>query len=130
MIINFHPDESSIKENFKFIGFWRDTKGSISKLPWPDDFVDKKWNEEEKELVAAYLDAGKKVGFWKGSSSCRLGCKNNYFYKSNLEIGSTDQSDGEWVWPEGFSHYIKVHNVKPPIDFINKIIEKSRQDGV
>ena len=37
-------------------------------------------------------------------------------------MGSTDQTDGEWVWPKGLAHYIEHHSVALPEEFIQTMI--------
>jgi len=78
-------------------------------LPWPADFVDRQWDPRERDAVAKYLDAGKTVGSYRGWSTCRLCGKHN---------GSQDLSDGSYVWPQGFSHYVRDHSVRPPVEFV------------
>lgn len=78
-------------------------------LPDPEDFVDFSWSTEERARVAAYLRAGAVVERWFGTSPCRIcGCEN----------GSTCLSDGVFVWPAGFAHYVEVHAVRPPPEFV------------
>jgi hypothetical protein len=104
-----------------YIGFWRYHQDSTGEhyatkgfhLPWPGDFIDPNWDPVERNLVAAYLDLAPDVQFWRGYSFCRLGCEH-------LD-GCTDKSDGRYVWPAGFSHYVRVHNVKPPPGFIQYV---------
>lgn len=52
---------------------------------------------------------------YRGWSTCRL-CK-----KMN---GSCEFSSGGWTWPEGYSHYVKVHNVRPSDEFFTFITRK------
>jgi hypothetical protein len=33
-------------------------------------------------------------------------------------MGSCDFTDGVWVWPEGLSHYLRIHSVRLPEEFI------------
>lgn len=54
------------------------------------------------------------VGAWRGHSWCRFSCKND-------QNGYRDFSDGYYLWPEGFGHYIEVHDLKPPEEFIRHI---------
>jgi hypothetical protein len=37
-------------------------------------------------------------------------------------MGSSDLSDGFWVWPEGLAHYIEDHHVVLPDDFIRHVL--------
>ena len=103
----------------KLIGFWAhsddpdqdyyEDKGL--RLPWPGDFVDMSWDLVERDRVARYLETPDfVVGHCMGLAPCRLGCRR--------EVGSADLCDGTFYWPEGFSHYIRVHGVRPPEEFL------------
>ena len=88
------------------IGYWRKTPEEDSPLPWP---VENSWNapQEVKETVLARL--GKIEGtatprFYKGWSECRLcGCMN----------GSKELEWKGLTIPEGYRHYLVIHNVAP-----------------
>ncbi len=45
---------------------------------------------------------------YMGQSDCRL-CNN--------KNGSVEYENGPWVWPSGYVHYIRDHNVAPSMDF-------------
>lgn len=132
MILDHHPDcpgqDYGVK---KFIGYWAPTKSMLdvflnrnfgseyisryTSYPNPQDFIDLNWDPVEKEKVAEYLDDGNDIEYWMGYSYCR--------FTSKCRVdGVTDKSDGEWIWPAGFSHYVRKHNVKPPVEFIQKIL--------
>lgn len=105
----------------RYIGFWAASsdpeadsyaqKGIL--LPWPEDFVDESWDPEERAMVVRFLKAGQEVEWWRGSSFCRFKCGHS--------MGGTDLSDGHYVWPFGFAHYVEDHGVKPPKEFINHV---------
>jgi hypothetical protein len=40
------------------------------------------------------------------------------------EMGCSALTDGVYVWPEGFAHYIRRHGVKPSDQFITHILDK------
>jgi hypothetical protein len=42
-------------------------------------------------------------------SFCRFGCGVN---------GTIEQTDGVFVWPEGLAHYVEVHSVRLPEEFV------------
>jgi hypothetical protein len=63
-----------------------------------------------REAVAAYLDAGAQHEQYRGYSWCRYGCGDN---------GSSELTDGAWVWPVGLSHYVRQHRVSLPEEFIS-----------
>lgn len=66
---------------------------------------------ETRERVAAYLDQGSVFQSYRGFSWCRFGC-------SHCSMGSRELTDGQWVWPEGLSHYIRDHGVTLPNQFL------------
>jgi hypothetical protein len=72
----------------------------------------------KREAVTSHLNAGRIHARWRGLSSCRL---------CGVHNGSTCLTDGTYVWPSGFSHYIREHNVRPPDDFIQHVLQKRRQ---
>lgn len=103
----------------KQVGFWRQTKDEKSDLPWPGDLVEPRWNPALREVVASYLDDEKfRSTQYRGVSECRL---------CGRSTGSADFTDGTYVWPEGYAHYIRIHAVVPPRDLVEHI--KNRPVG-
>lgn len=98
------------KQNLKRIGFWQSE--SEPNLPLVSKFIDSTWNHSEKLMILDYLQKGKVITTYRGWSTCRVCEKKN---------GSSDLSDGVYVWPEGYYHYIAHHNVKPTEEFLNYI---------
>ena len=37
------------------------------------------------------------------------------------KMGSLNFTDGVWAWPEGLSHYVDVHCVRLPSEFLNHL---------
>ena len=106
----------------KRIGFW-------SKSDSPDKYIDASWDTNERSLVIDYLKAAKVKDYYFGVANCRLNCKKQIktvsdMYDDGFAIGCADMTDGEYIFPEGYVHYVEAHGVKPPVDFINHIIEK------
>ena len=97
------------KKDHISIGFWNNDRNDFPYLPNVKDSIDLSWDEREREAIALYLESGTDVEWWKGFSDCRVCHKFN---------GSTDKSDGKYLWPEGFAHYVREHGVKPPQEFI------------
>ena len=100
------------------IGFWQEgeTPQPRSRLPHPLDHVDPAWDIHERHRVASYLREAKVVASYRGMSSCRIcGCRN----------GSQEHSDGTYLWPSGFSHYLLLHDVKPPQEFIDHVLARA-----
>ena len=90
------------------VGFW-------SESCRPEDAVDPAWGILERYLVMRYLRAGTITATYRGSSNCRIcECFN----------GNCDVSDGTYVWPSGYVHYLELHDVKPPQAFIDHVMRK------
>jgi hypothetical protein len=62
------------------------------------------------DKLATYLESGKLFDGYLGDSWCRFGCPG--------DNGSTEVTDGVWVWPTGLVHYIRHHPVALPADFL------------
>jgi hypothetical protein len=101
----------------KRVGFWRSDREPS--LPDPKMLVDQRWDTAERERVIAYLDASYYVPVAQaGPSWCRFGCSPR-----PRDIGTQDLTDGTWVFPEGFVHYLRSHGVKPQPEFLEHIRE-------
>lgn len=97
---------------------------NVSNFPNPEgypaakDCVDAAWEEAERHTVIAYMDGVGVDGIvasYRGMSLCRIcGTRN----------GSTDISDGAYVWPSGYTHYLEAHTVKPPQAFIDHVLNR------
>jgi hypothetical protein len=123
----------------RFVGFWRRYKTSdefdeyslIYKenwnrykqqniddkkdaLPWPADLIDERQDPLVLEIVAQYLDDCPFGEHYMGFSTCRVCGKH---------LGCSDRTDGEWVWPDELSHYLRAHNVRLPDDFIEHVLK-------
>ena len=87
-------------------GFWYSKHEPKLPMPIP---LEKSWKGKKEFLENLKKKEGKsKTTHYKGWSTCRLcGCHN----------GSTEFSSGGWVWPEGYAHYVKEHNVRPSLAF-------------
>lgn len=112
-----NPQEpaSTGRPSVRLIGFWAPADGEESELPDPTDFVDAEYDEDERWWVADYLERGQVALSFTGVSRCRLcSCPN----------GSRDLTDGTYVWPEGLGHYVLVHGVRLPAEFITHIEDR------
>ncbi|CAN7266930.1 hypothetical protein [Knoellia sp. LjRoot47] len=95
------------------IGFWN---GAHTPAGWPEieRFVDPDWGEDERDFIASYLNHGVLGRLYMGYSTCRVcGKKDN---------GDSEYSDGTYVWPSGFAHYVLEHQVRPPDEFVQHAI--------
>lgn len=57
---------------------------------------------------------------YRGISSCRVCGQMN---------GSADYIRDGWTWPQGYSHYIEAHGVRPPQAFIDAALEAHKEAG-
>lgn len=108
---------------FELIGYWTKTKDEpqTEEFKWPGDFVDESWDPAERALVLQYVKRPSDQAYTVsgGHSSCRL-C-------AECTIGCCEFTDGVYVWPEGFGHYIEHHRLRPSQAFIDNVIAN---DGV
>jgi hypothetical protein len=72
---------------------------------------------EVRKRLADYLDGGDFWNGYLGYSWCRFNCGI-----PNNAMGSTELTDGHWVWPAGLSHYVRVHNITLPDEFIAHVL--------
>ncbi|MEH2348717.1 MAG: hypothetical protein V7K55_12045 [Nostoc sp.] len=77
------------------------------------------------EQVVAYLRQGKLYTQYRGLSWCRFRhrCAEAF-------MGSSEFTDGYWIWPEGLVHYVEVHRVALPEEFLadalNKLVTRNK----
>ena len=102
------------------VGFWsRDASTSTAEgLPFPEPSV---IPSRLKRRLVDYLRAGSAFAHYKGLSNCRL-C-------SKWDNGSAELTDGVWKWPEGLSHYIDVHGVMLPEEFVKHAVPQGDDEA-
>lgn len=98
----------------KYIGLWIENLKDQRYLP-PQAFVGD-LDPIDKQMVINYLTQGELFAQYRGYSWCRFGCGVD-----DSEMGSCELTDGEWVWPQGLSHYVRQHNVRLPDSFLSHI---------
>lgn len=93
------------------VGFW----WSEREPQWPrvEMMIGHGWSPAERAIVLDYVRNGQEHASYKGWSNCRLCGRPN---------GSRDLTDGTYVWPEGFGHYIEQHGVRPPAGFVAHVL--------
>jgi len=101
----------------KMLGFWRSKNEPL--LPDPAKFIDDLWDKEERLIVSRYLKSAQILSASPGSSWCRFRCKRKH-------VGSVTYTDGKYVWPEGLAHYIDVHFIRLPDEFIEHAIHNEK----
>jgi hypothetical protein len=95
----------------KPIGWWIETVADEN-FPAPQELTSKV-PVQGKTKLADYLGRGLRLIQYRGYSWCRFVCGIE-----DNKMGSWDLTDGIWVWPEGLSHYVDVHNVILPEEFV------------
>ena len=93
----------------KLLGYWHSSHTDA--LPHPQSLVDPSWERLRRGQIVAYLKNGMRHRQYLGLSYCRFQC-------GQRGLGSADLTDGTWVWPEGLSHYVDVHSVRLPDEFV------------
>lgn len=102
------------------IGYWRPLtigerwEHDSAVLPDPRELIDHSWNPEDKRRIVEYLRHGRTVVTYMGYSYCRFSCGVPY-----NAMGTSEMTDGVWSWPEGLAHYVEVHSVRLPSDFMS-----------
>lgn len=100
----------------QLIGYWRNERHP--EYPDPHDFVDANWDEDQREVVAGYLDNGTYLRGFMGLSPCRhCGAPN----------GSGEFTDGTLVWPEGLAHYVRDHLVRLPVSIERYVLDSAER---
>jgi hypothetical protein len=101
----------------KAVGYWHSKEEW--KLPDPHDLVDDRWEAEDRARIAHYLENAPRVIPWLGYSFCRFDCGT-----PPDQMGTCDMSDGLYLWPQGLAHYIRVHHVRLPEEFIEHMRDR------
>jgi hypothetical protein len=110
-----HPTETDTR--LMIVGMWAarrflDTTACIGWIH-PQKLQDPGWRTEQRAQILGYLRAGAEWAGYRGHSECRFeGCEAG-------GLGSTDRTDGVWIWPEGLAHYVEHHDVRLPDAFID-----------
>lgn len=77
-----------------------------------------KWNGQQQFLEALQateelaVQKGRVVRY-RGFSTCRL---------CGVQNGSIEYLTGGWRWPQGYRHYVEVHNVRPSLAFVEAVL--------
>jgi hypothetical protein len=94
------------------VGFWH-VDGEKDEFPLAQSLVGEPYAPDLCEGICRYLESGATFMSWRGFSSCRFRCG---IYDG--EMGSSELSDGRWVWPEGLPHYVRAHHIRLPEEFL------------
>jgi hypothetical protein len=96
------------------IGYWRASLTDDYPLP---QHLEYEVASDVRECVATYLESGAPYEQYRGSSWCRFGCTE--------DNGSAELHDGTWVWPSGLAHYVRVHGIKLPDEFVQHVLKNA-----
>ena len=107
--------KAELTERLIGIGYWRSLYEST--LPDPAQFVDFAWPLAARQMVADYLQKGRRLHSWMGYSWCRFRCG-----VSIIDMGACDLTDGTYYWPEGLAHYVAHHGVRLPDEVVKHIL--------
>ena len=97
--------------SLRLIGYW---KASLrDEYPFPQELL-AEYAPGLGDRIASYLEAGRDFTSYLGYSWCRFGCTDCN--------GTKELTDGVWVWPEGLAHYVRLHPIALPPDFVRHAI--------
>lgn len=103
----------------RLIGYW--SGPAAPDWPDPQSFIDRSWDQREREDVAGYLQQGFVFTAFGGTSKCRI---------CGIDNGAVEFTDGTWYWPEGLAHYVTAHDVRLPQEFVDHVkAELDLMDG-
>jgi hypothetical protein len=113
--LRFKRRKNEPKEDLQPVGFWHSERKPW--LPHPAEAVAPDWSDSQRAAVIDYLLRPEDVAQYMGLSPCRI---------CDRLVGSREFTDGTWVWPEGLVHYLDVHQVRPPDDFVAWVFANSK----
>lgn len=90
---------------------------NMSDLPDPRTLIDAQWDPQERQRVVEYLEQAYGTPWhYMGFSWCRFRCGI-----PDSAMGSGERTDGTWLFPEGYVHYVREHGVKPSERFLTHV---------
>ena len=95
----------------KHVGFWAsDPTEATDNLPWPQSREELPLDEATLDFLdkLAQIENDSNVIGYKGYSWCRICKKDN---------GSKEYFTDQYIWPQGYAHYVREHNVEVPEHF-------------
>jgi hypothetical protein len=98
-------------KRLKAVGYWRSWQDH--RFPRPQWLVQENWRRSEREGILRYLQEGRLYNAYGGYSFCRFHCG-----VPQSQMGSYDQTDGCWIWPQGLAHYVEHHSIFLPDEFV------------
>lgn len=109
------------------VGFWSSEhellRDRYAHLPHPSAFVDEAWDGGERQAVIAALESPPfpdlEVRSFRGLSTCRI---------CSISNGYREYHTNSYRWPEGYLHYVRDHQVKPPQHFIDYLLRAENSE--
>jgi hypothetical protein len=95
----------------KLIGYWIRNLND-TELPLPQELVGE-LPAGVRKAVCEYLGRGELYAVYRGYSWCRFHCGID---DEGLKL--VEYTDGEWIWPGDLVHYVNVHGILLPDEFI------------
>lgn len=100
----------------KLIGYWMESLLDRRGLPLVEELVGS-WPGRIRSAVCDYLMRGEVFEVYRLGWRCHFGCELNHG-----PIAYRELTDGEWVWPESLVHYVELHGVVLPEEFVRSAI--------
>lgn len=101
------------EEQTLHVGYWRTSEGEDSPIPWPGDYIDFSMPPEERERVAAILDANPPTETYRGHHFDRL--------DPSVATGSREVTAKGYTYPEGLAYYVRTYGLHLPKEFLEAI---------
>lgn len=128
------PQRAATSPQLFPVGFWC-APGEVPSAERPDpralaaaDAGRSALPPREAALVLRYLTAGALVESWEhGHSRCRFACAAAAAQPRLM--GCATLTDGAWVWPEGYAHYVAHHAVPLPPELRKRILAAAPHDA-
>lgn len=86
-----------------------DVRRGFATLPHPARLISILGTRPCDERMAGYLARGEYIATYFGWGVCRC---------CGAELGTSDLTDGIWVWPQGLEHYLEEHQLPLPSAFL------------
>lgn len=97
------------KPKVRKVGYWCEPAIPASALPRFEEEVDLDWSQRERAATIDYLATGTLYN----ANPAVLDCP-----ECGQPFTSDNYTDGLYVWPAAYPHYVAKHGVKPPEKFL------------
>lgn len=76
------------------------------------------WSEGDVEHLGAYFRSARRATGFLSAFWCEFGCRTSPGSDTRLHIYNYHYTDGIWVWPLSFQHYVAQHGLDVPPAFL------------